>query len=250
MPSSSPFGAGSAQGYGPALRLGRCATLDPIMDETAAVPTARGRATRVAAALALIGAALISVGAFLSWARVVGGGASVRVSWPVGYRAILVLCAALALLMSFTLWVTRERRLAVALEIVAGAIALGTGLYVSAFGEDRLLDDAARQLAARFGGTQEHVRALIEEAVDAGRLQASLGSGPSLVVLGGALCALGGIVGLVEPSTDLPTPVPAPAPSSSPPPSPAVRGGRDGPGPPPPVRDETAEGDAAITPGG
>jgi len=217
------------------------------MDEDPAVPTARGPAARLSGALALVGAALIAAGATLTWARVAGGGTSVTVRWPVGYRALFLLCSALALLAGLAMLMARERRGTAVLAIVGGAMACGTGVWVAAFGRGRLLDDAAGNLAARFGGTPERVRALIEQAIEAGWLQISMRSGPFLVILGGALCGLGGIVLLVGVSRGGRSAVPAMALPPAPTPPSVVHGGRSAPEP---AREGAAEGDAITLPGG
>jgi hypothetical protein len=114
----------------------------------------------------------------------------------------VVLLAGLAFL-----WVGGRKAIAV-LAIVAGLVGGGVGLYDALTAKDRVLDDAAEELAGQFGGTKEEVRALLDQAIDAGELGISLGIGLYLVIAGGALGIVGGFLGM----RGAPAPAAMPAP--------------------------------------
>jgi hypothetical protein len=61
--------------------------------------------------------------------------------------------------------------------------------------KDGILDAAAKRLAPSFGST-ERARALLDQAVDAGRISFSVGVGVYIVIAGGVVALAGGIAGL------------------------------------------------------
>src|SRR6266508_6476813 len=61
--------------------------------------------------------------------------------------------------------------------------------------QDGILDAAAKRLAPSFGST-ERARALLDQAVDAGRIGFSVGVGVYIVIAGGVVALAGGIAGL------------------------------------------------------
>jgi hypothetical protein len=167
------------------------------------------RPAPIAAILAIVGGALLAIGSFLTWAEVSGGGTSVTAKGVDGSDGwITLVCGAVVLLAGLAfLWVGGRKAIAV-LAIVAGLVGGGVGLYDALTAKDRVLDDAAEELAGQFGGTKEEVRALLDQAIDAGELGISLGIGLYLVIAGGALGIVGGFLGM----RGAPAPAAMPAP--------------------------------------
>ena len=151
----------------------------------------------MAAILAIVGGALLAIGSFLTWAEVSGGGTSVTATGIDGSDGwITLVCGSVVLVAGLTLLRTGWKRAIAVFAILAGIIGGGLGLYDALTAEDRVLDDAAEELATEFGGTTEEVRALLDQAIDSGQLGISLGVGLYMVIAGGALGIVGGILGL------------------------------------------------------
>ena len=188
----------------------------------------------MAAILAIVGGALLAIGSFLTWAEVSGGGTSVTATGIDGSDGwITLVCGSVVLVAGLTFLRTGGKRAIAVFAILAGIIGGGLGLYDALTAEDRVLDDAAEELATEFGGTKEEVRALLDEAIDSGQLGISLGVGLYMVIAGGALGIVGGILGLrVGPDTAVPMTSSAVAPegaASIPPVPPAGTAAPQGP---------------------
>jgi len=189
------------------------------------MPESTGRSTPLAAILAIAGGALLAIGSFLAWAEVSGGGTSVTAKGTDGTDGWITFGAGLIVLVVGVTFVRGGGKRALAiLAIVAALVGGGVGLYDALTAKDRVLNDAAEELAGQFGGTTEEVRALLDQAIDAGELGISLAIGLYLVIAGGALGLVGGFMGM-KGSTAAPA-MPAagptfgaPAPPMTPPPS-------------------------------
>jgi hypothetical protein len=167
------------------------------------------RSAPIAAILAIVGGALLAIGSFLTWAEVSGGGTSVTAKGVDGSDGwITLVCGAVVLLAGLAFLLAGGRKAIAVLAIVAGLVGGGVGLYDALTAKDRVLDDAAEELAGQFGGTKEEVRALLDQAIDAGELGISLGIGLYLVIAGGALGIVGGFLGM----RGAPAPAAMPAP--------------------------------------
>jgi hypothetical protein len=220
----------------------------------------------IAGILALVGGAVMAVASFLSWAEVSGGGTNVSATGTDGSDGWITLAAGVVVFIAGILLLRGSGRRAVAiLALVFGLIGGGIGLYDALTAKDRVLDDAAEELASSTGSTTAQVRALLDAAIDAGEITLSISVGLYLVIAGGALGVVGGVLGMrggaaatvAEPvpaagaapspsapgATQTPTAVPSvadagpmPAPPASdtpplPPPPPGPGGGEPGGGP-------------------
>ncbi|MGZ8599145.1 MAG: hypothetical protein ACXWX6_02940 [Actinomycetota bacterium] len=190
------------------------------------MPESTGRSTPIAAILTIAGGALLAVGSFLAWAEVSGGGTSVTAKGTDGTDGWITFVAGLIVLAVGAAFIRGggNRALAI-LAIVAALVGGGVGLYDALTAKDRVLDDAAEELAGQFGGTAAEVRALLDQAIDAGELGISLSIGLYLVIAGGALGIVGGFMGM-KGSTAAPAmpamgsmPAAAPAPPMTAPPT-------------------------------
>ena len=176
---------------------------------------ATGRPTPFAGILAVLGGALLAIGSFLAWAEVSGGGTSVTANGVDGTDGWITLVAGvLVLLAGIALFGATGRKVIAIIAIVAGLVGGGVGLYDALTAEDRVLDDAAEELAPQVGGTAEEVRALLDQAIDAGEIGISLAIGLFMVIAGGALGIVGGVLGMrsraAVPAVAAATSMPAP----------------------------------------
>jgi hypothetical protein len=209
------------------------------MEQSVARPSAP-----IAAILAICAGALLAIGSFLAWAEVSGGGTSVTASGVDGSDGwITLVCGASVLLVGITFLRASGRRAIATLAVVAGLIGAAIGLYDALTAEDRVLDDAAEELAVQFGGTPQEVRALLDQAIDAGELGISISVGLYLVIVGGVLGVVGGALGMrrvPEPAPALPV---APVDGSAPVPAPPLPSGAVQPPPAPagPPRDPSSD---------
>ncbi len=177
------------------------------MEQSMARPSAP-----IAAILAIGGGVLLAIGSFLAWAEVSGGGTSVTASGVDGSDGwVTLVCGALVLLAGITFLRVGGRRAIATLAVLAGVIGAGVGLYDALTAEDRVLDDAAEQLAGQFGGTPQEVRVLLDQAVEAGELGISISVGLYMVILGGALGIVGGVLGMRGVAEPAPAQLSAPA---------------------------------------
>jgi hypothetical protein len=156
-----------------------------------------GRSTPIAAILAIAGGTLLAIGSFLAWAEVSGSGTSVTASGTDGTDGWITFASGLVVLAVGAILLRGSGRRALAiLAIVAALIGGGVGLYDALTAKDRVLDDAAEELAGSFGGTAEEVRALLDQAIDAGEIGISISLGLYIVIAGGALGIVGGAMAM------------------------------------------------------
>lgn len=202
---------------------------------------ATGRPTPIAGLLAVLGGALLAIGSFLDWAEVSGGGTSVTASgidgtdgWITLVAGVLVLLAGVALLG------VAGRKIIAIVAIVAGLVGGGVGLYDALTAKDRVLDDAAEELAPQVGSTPEEVRALLDQAIDAGEIGISISIGLYMVIIGGVLGIVGGVLGLRSPAA-APVAAEASMPGVVVPPEPAPAVGASAAADPGPVTDPPAQ---------
>lgn len=208
-----------------------------------------GRSAPIAAILAIVGGALLAIGSFLAWAEVSGGGTSVTASGIDGTDGWITLVAGLVVLAVGVTFLRggAKRGLAI-LAIVFAIIGGGVGLYDALTAKDRVLDDAAEELAGQFGGTTEEVRALLDQAIDAGELGISLSIGLYMVIAGGALGIVGGVMGMrsggAAPAMPAAASMPAAAPAPAEPAAPAPSAAPPAPAAEPPAMPDPPAGSA------
>jgi hypothetical protein len=205
----------------------------------------------IAGILAIGGGVLLALGSFLAWAEVSGGGTSVTASGIDGSDGwITLICGLLVLFAGVMLLRAGGRRAVAIVAVAAGLVGGGVGLYDALTAKDRVLDDAAEELAGQFGATAEAVRTILDEAIEAGELGISISIGLYMVIAGGALGVVGGILGMRRAPQQVAAPVTAPAsppvatpdtPAAQDPSSVAMAPDPSGMPAPPSVEDEAAQ---------
>ncbi|OFW79639.1 MAG: hypothetical protein A2Z48_02675 [Actinobacteria bacterium RBG_19FT_COMBO_70_19] len=195
-----------------------------------------GRSTPIAAILAIAGGALLAIGSFLAWAEVSGSGTSVTASGTDGTDGWITFASGLVVLAAGAILMRGSGRRALAIvAIVAALIGGGVGLYDALTAKDRVLDDAAEELAGSFGGTAEEVRALLDQAIDAGEIGISISLGLYIVIAGGALGMIGGVMAMRGAAAAPAVPAMSSIPAAAPPAPTAPMAEPPGmPAPPPP----------------
>jgi len=192
----------------------------------------------VAGILGIVGGALMSLGSFLAWAEVSGGGTSVTAKGVDGSDGYITLVAGLVAVVAGIVMAKATTRMLAVLVILAGIVGGGLGLYDALTAKDSVLDAAAEELAPAFGASAQAVRTALDEAIDAGQLSVSISIGLYIVIGGGVVAIAGGILGLRsgEPAVPGPTAAtatpettfggpdapPAPMPPSTSPPDPGA----------------------------
>lgn len=203
-------------------------------------------ATPVVGWLALVGGVLAAVGSFLAWASVSAAGQGVSAKGTDGSDGYITLVAGLILIAYGVARVTGNamgtKKAMAVLAIVAGLVAGGVAVYDAATAKDRVLDEAASQVASTAGVSESEARAFLDQAVDSGQVGISLSFGIFVVIAGGVLGLVGGVMGLRssgQPTPEMPgmdamgsaSPPAPPAPPAMPePPASGMPGGAD-PGP-------------------
>jgi hypothetical protein len=152
------------------------------------------RGAPVGAVIAIVGGALLAVGSFLSWAEVSGGGVSVTAKGIDGSDGYLTLAAGTVVILVGLAGLRMGRRLLGVIAILAGLLGGGFGLYDALTAEDSVLDAAAEEIAPQFGVSADEVRAILDEAIDAGQLDISISIGLIIVIAGGAIAVIGGVL--------------------------------------------------------
>jgi hypothetical protein len=152
------------------------------------------RGAPVGAVIAIVGGALLAVGSFLSWAEVSGGGVSVSAKGIDGSDGYLTLAAGAVVILVGLAGLRMARRLLGVIAILAGLLGGGFGLYDALTAEDSVLDAAAEEIAPQFGVSADEVRAILDEAIDAGQLDISISIGLIIVIAGGAIAVIGGVL--------------------------------------------------------
>ena len=195
-----------------------------------------GRSTPIAAILAIAGGALLAIGSFLAWAEVSGTGTSVTASGTDGTDGWITFASGLVVLAAGAILMRGSGRRALAIvAIVAALIGGGVGLYDALTAKDRVLDDAAEELAGSFGGTAEEVRALLDQAIDAGEIGISISLGLYIVIAGGVLGMIGGVMAMRGAAAAPAVPAMSSIPAAAPPAPTAPMAEPPGmPAPPPP----------------
>lgn len=177
---------------------------------------APGRSGSVAPILAIVGGVLLAVGSFLAWASVSGGGTSITAKGTDGSDGYITLVAGIIVVACGVLLLRGGKKVIAVIAIVAALIGGGVGLYDALTAKDRVLNDAAEELATQFGATTSEVRALLDQAIDAGQIAISLELGIYMVIVGGALGVVGGILGLRGAAEPVPAGVAEPMPMAAP----------------------------------
>jgi hypothetical protein len=185
-----------------------------------------GRSMPVGAILAIVGGALLAIGSFLSWATVSGAGTEVSASGMDGSDGVVTLVAGILALACGLLAMRAGRRVLAIVAILAGLAGAGLGIYDAVTAKDSVLDAAADQVATQVGATPDEVRALLDDAIDAGQLSISISVGLYVVIGGGLLALVGGFLMLGSRGTTSAAPAepagfatvasPSPTPSSPP----------------------------------
>ncbi len=152
------------------------------------------RSMPIGAILAIVGGALLAVGSFLSWATVSGAGTEVSASGMDGSDGIVTLVAGIIALACGLLAMKAGRRILAIVTILAGLAGAGLGIYDALTAKDSVLDAAAEQVATQVGATVDEVRALLDDAIDAGELSISISLGLYVVIGGGVLALVGGVM--------------------------------------------------------
>jgi hypothetical protein len=153
-----------------------------------------GRSMPIGAILAIVGGALLAIGSFLSWATVSGAGTEVSASGMDGSDGVVTLVAGILALVCGLLAMRAGRRILAIVTILAGLAGAGLGIYDAVTAKDSVLDAAAEQVATQVGATVEEVRALLDDAIDAGQLSISISVGLYIVIGGGLLALVGGFL--------------------------------------------------------
>jgi hypothetical protein len=184
------------------------------------------RRAPLGAVIAILGGVLLVVGSFLSWAEVTGGGVSVTAKGTDGSDGWLTLAAGVVAILVGLVGLRMGRRMLGVIAIVAGLLGGGFGLYDALTAEDSVLDAAAEEIAPQFGVSTDEVRAILDDAIDAGQLDISIAIGLIIVIAGGAIAVIGGVLmlsrGSVPAAATSSEPMPAAATSSEPMPAAAM----------------------------
>jgi hypothetical protein len=129
------------------------------------------------------------------------------------------------------------KRLLAVLVVLAGLIGGAVGLYDALTAEDSVLDTAAEEIAPTLGASVDEVRALLDQAIDAGEISISISIGLYIVIGGGVLALVGGLLSMrggrepVSADTGF-TPAAPSAPPTTPPTSPPAMPPAAPPSPP------------------
>jgi hypothetical protein len=199
------------------------------------VTASRGSSTVVL--LAIVGGALAAVGSFLAWASVSAAGQQVSAKGTDGSDGYITLVAGIILILYGVARLTSNamgtKKAMAVIAIVAGLVAGGVGVYDAVTAKERVLDEAASQVASSAGVSKTAARALLDQAVDSGQVDISLSFGIFVVIAGGVLGLVGGVMGLGSSRESAPAmPGMGPTGSSTPP---ASMLSPDAPEPPAPV---------------
>ena len=149
-----------------------------------------GRET-IAASLALAGGVAAGVGSFLPWVEFSAGPISEQATGVSGWEGKATLIASIVVVVAaaraFAGGSSRLRPTA----SIGGLVAIGVGTYTAVTAREQLLDAAEGELP----------RVAVQDALDSGLLELSLAVGIFIVIVGGALCVLGGLLSFDAPQT-------------------------------------------------
>lgn len=198
------------------------------------------RGTPMVGLFAIVGGVLAAVGSFLAWASVSAAGEGVSAKGTDGTDGYITLVAGIILILYGVARITGNamgtKKAMAVIAIVAGLIAGGVAVYDALTAKDRVLDEAASQVASTAGVSQTEARAFLDQAVDSGQVGISLSFGIFVVVAGGVLGLIGGVMGLRssgEPAPEMPgmgamgsaaPPTPMSPPTTPEPPAPGMPG--------------------------
>ena len=186
------------------------------------------RGTPMVALLAIVGGALAAVGSFLAWASVSAAGQNVSAKGTDGSDGYITLVAGIILILYGVARLTGNamgtKKAMAVIAIVAGLVGGGVAVYDAATAKERVLDEAASQVASSAGVSKTAARALLDQAVASGQVDISLSLGIFVVIAGGVLGLVGGVMGLGSSGETAPAmpdsgPMPSSPPASMPPPS-------------------------------
>lgn len=196
------------------------------------------RGTSMVAWFAIVGGLLAAVGSFLAWASVSAAGQGVSAAGTDGTDGYITLIAGIVLLLYGIARLTGNaigtKKAMAVIAIVAGLVAGGVAVYDAVTAKERVLDEAASQVASSAGVSKTEARAFLDQAVDSGQVGISLSFGIFVVMAGGVLGLIGGVMGLRssgEPAPAMPgmgpmdsgaPPAPMSPPSTPQPPAPEM----------------------------
>jgi hypothetical protein len=158
------------------------------------------RGTPMVALFAIVGGALAAVGSFLAWASVSAAGQQVSAKGTDGSDGYITLVAGIILILYGVARLTGNamgtKKAMAVIAIVAGLVAGGVAVYDAVTAKERVLDEAASQVASSAGVSKTAARALLDQAVASGQVNISLSFGIFVVIAGGVLGLAGGVMGL------------------------------------------------------
>jgi hypothetical protein len=147
-----------------------------------------GRGSPIGTAVGVVGGALLVAGSFLTWVTLSGGGDSVSAKGTDGSDGWITFGAGLVLIAVSLAAMRAGRRALAILAIVAALAGGGIGVYDALTVRDQIAEDVADQS----GITTEQARTFIDQSIDAGEFELSVGAGIFLVIGGGVLGLIGG----------------------------------------------------------
>jgi hypothetical protein len=152
------------------------------------------------ALFAIVGGVLAAAGSFLAWASVSAAGQGVTAKGTDGTDGYITLVAGIILILYGVARLTGNamgtKKAMAVIAIVAGLIAGGVAVYDAVTAKERVLDEAASQVASTAGVSKDEARAFLDQAVDSGQVGISLSFGIFVVIAGGVLGLVGGVMGL------------------------------------------------------
>jgi hypothetical protein len=192
----------------------------------------------MAALFAIVGGALAAVGSFLAWASVSAAGQQVTAKGTDGSDGYITLVAGIILIIYGVARLTGNamgtKKAMAVIAIVAGLVGGGVAVYDAATAKERVLDEAASQVASSAGVSETQARTLLDQAVASGQVDISLSFGIFVVIAGAVLGLVGGVMGLgssgetapampgMSPTGPSTSPAPMPMPGAPEPPAPQM----------------------------
>ncbi len=156
--------------------------------------TTTARRTPIGPVLMLLGGAVLALGSFLTWitfsgpdVNETGTGIDGGDGWITFGAAVILVAAGVAALKA-------GRRALAVLAILAGLVGTAVGLYDATTARGQLADEVAEQN----GISSEQARELVDQVLDSGQFELSIGIGLYLVIAGGAIGLVGGVIQAVS----------------------------------------------------
>jgi hypothetical protein len=146
-----------------------------------------------ATAVIFAGAALAALGAFLPWAKVTAGTATIAPKGINGWEGKTILILAVGMAVRGALGARGRRPLAI-LVILGGLIIAGIAGYTMATVRTDLINAAANEIKGQFGGSVAVARDALEKAFTMGLLKITFAPGIYLPIIGGLMGAVGGAI--------------------------------------------------------